>query len=359
VFRTVQQLPSSFTAIVVAAFLAFALNPLVRWVESRLSVGRGTAVGIVLLVVGTMTLVGILLLGQKTVEQAEQMQSQLPSVLQQMTDLPFVGKTLAENDAPNKVQQWLSDLPSRLGSDQNDLSAFLTSVTQGLGYVLLTSALIVMLLLDGPLLARRTRQLVPVENQPRANRIGSIVYNVIGRYFAGSLLIGLLYGLWVLITGLILGVPLTPVLAVWAGLTSLLPQVGGAAGGIVIVAVALTGPHGIFTALIMGGLFVAYMTFSNNVLLPVIVGRAINVSPPTTMLAAIGGFAVAGIVGALFAMPVVGATKAIVLEFRPLRSDDMPPAPAQPSSPPKRIGLVPRWRLRRAKGDVADPSKER
>src|SRR5262249_53902043 len=111
-FRTVQQLPSSFTAIVVAAFLAFALNPLVRWVESRLKVGRGTAVGIVLLVVGSMTLVGVLLLGQKTVDQAEQMQSQLPSVLQQMTDLPFVGKTLAENDAPNKVQQWLSDLPS-------------------------------------------------------------------------------------------------------------------------------------------------------------------------------------------------------------------------------------------------------
>jgi predicted PurR-regulated permease PerM len=348
VFRTFQELPASFTALVVAGFLSLALNPLVSWVEERLSLGRGVAVAVVLVVLAVVMVSGLLLLGRKTVEQAGQIQSQLPSVLKQMTELPVVGKTLADNDIPNKAQQWLADLPTRMGSDQNDLSQFVATVTQGLGYVLLTTALIVMLLLDGPLLARRTRQLIPSENQARANRLGEIVYNVIARYFAGSLLLGFLTGMWVLITGLILNVPLTPVLAVWAGLTALLPQIGGALGAAFVVAVALTGPHGVITALIMGLLFFAYMTFSNNVLLPVVVGRAINVSPPTTMLAAIGGFAVAGIVGALFAMPVVGAAKAIALEVRPPVIDE--PPPEEPPKPKRRLGLVAAVRQRRHPG---------
>jgi predicted PurR-regulated permease PerM len=58
------------------------------------------------------------------------------------------------------------------------------------------------------------------------------------------------------------------------------------------------------------------MTFANNVLLPVLVGRAIDVSAPVTMLGAIAGFAVAGVSGSLLAIPVIGAVKAVALSMR-------------------------------------------
>jgi predicted PurR-regulated permease PerM len=97
-------------------------------------------------------------------------------------------------------------------------------------------------------------------------------------------------------------------------LTDLIPQIGGALGGIVFVALALT--DSVPTAIIAGGLFVAYMTIENHVIQPAIVGRSVDLTPPTTMVAALIGGAVAGIPGALVATPLVGATKQLVLEIR-------------------------------------------
>lgn len=350
-YSTVRALPSIFTTFVVAVFLSLALNPLVGFVERRARLQRGIAIALVLLIITFAIALLSLVFGPKTVEAAENLQEQLPNTLDQMTSLPIVGETLAENDVPAKVQQWLSDLPSRLGSDEGEIASFVASVTQGLGYFLLTCTLTIMLLLDGPLLARRSRQMIPVENQLQTSRLGKIVYEVVARYFAGSILLGVLFGLWVLITGLILNVPLTPLLAVWAGITALLPQIGGALGGIVVVAVSLTAPGGIATALIMGGLFVTYMTISNNLLLPVLVGRAINVTPPTTMLAAIAGFAVGGIVGALFAMPVVGAIKAVYLDVR--AEQDRTEDEAEKGKKKRRLGLVVMVKRRRARRAAA------
>lgn len=351
IYSTVRTLSSSFTAILVAAFLALAANPLVAWLQRRLHLQRALAIAAGLLIVTAAVVAVTLLFGGQTVQAAEQLQDQLPNTLQQMTSLPIVGQTLAENQVPSKVQEWLSDLPAQLGSNDSAIAQFVGSVSQGVGYFILTITLAIMLLLDGPVLARRAGQMIPIENQQRATRVGKIVYDVIARYFAGSILLGVLFGVWVLITGLILNVPLTPLLAAWAGITALLPQIGGALGGVVVVAVSLTAPGGIITALIMGGLFVAYMTFSNNVLLPVLVGRAINVTPPTTMLAAIGGFAVGGIIGALFAMPVVGAIKAVYLD---IQSDEkQADEQIEQGRKRRRLGLVAMVKRRRRRAEPA------
>ena len=70
------------------------------------------------------------------------------------------------------------------------------------------------------------------------------------------------------------------------------------------------------TAIIAGGLFVAYMTIENHVIQPAIVGRSVDLTPPTTMVAAFVGGAVGGIPGALVATPLVGAAKQLFLEVR-------------------------------------------
>jgi predicted PurR-regulated permease PerM len=58
------------------------------------------------------------------------------------------------------------------------------------------------------------------------------------------------------------------------------------------------------------------MNLENHVISPAIVGHAVNLSPPTTMMAAFIGGAVAGIPGALVATPLVGAVKQLYLEYR-------------------------------------------
>src|SRR5690606_34835013 len=98
------------------------------------------------------------------------------------------------------------------------------------------------------------------------------------------------------------GVPLAPIAGIWSTLTNFIPQIGGFLGGSFFVVLALT--ESPMTAVIAGVFFVAYQQFENNVLGPAIVGSAVNLTPPTTMLAALVGGAAAGVPGALVATPL-------------------------------------------------------
>jgi predicted PurR-regulated permease PerM len=282
--------------------------------------------------------------GPQLAKQTTELPDQLPDVVQSLTDLPIIGGTLAENDVPAKVEDWLGTLPERLAGPSSNLAGVVESIGSGMLKAFLALAVMVGLVLDGPMLVGRARDLIPSENRPRADQIGRVAYDVIARYFVGNLFLSVLHGVWVAIWGTILGVPLTPVLAVWAAITSLVPQIGGLLGFVLIVAVSLT--QGIGVAIVMGVAFGAYMTFDNNVLLPIFVGKAIDVSAPVTMLGAIAGFAVAGVAGSLLAIPIIGAGKAIALM---MRDGDAPPPPPAPH--PLR-SLRGRWRGRR---EAAEP----
>ena len=143
-----------------------------------------------------------------------------------------------------------------------------------------------------------------------------MLYDTLGRYFGGSLTVAMLMGLFVLTLGLILSVPLVPLAAVWAMLTSLIPQVGGFLGGSVFVLLAVT--EGLTTGLIAAAGFVIYMNLENHVISPAIVGRAVDLTPPTTMIAAFVGAAVAGVPGALVATPLAGTVKSLYFVVRGL-----------------------------------------
>jgi predicted PurR-regulated permease PerM len=123
-----------------------------------------------------------------------------------------------------------------------------------------------------------------------------------------------LNGLVILTTGLVLGVPLAPIAGIWSTLTNFIPQIGGFLGGSFFVVLALTKSP--VTALIAGAIFLGYQQFENNVVQPAIVGSAVNLTPPATMLAALIGGAAAGVPGALVATPLMGAAKALYLDRR-------------------------------------------
>jgi predicted PurR-regulated permease PerM len=97
-------------------------------------------------------------------------------------------------------------------------------------------------------------------------------------------------------------------------ITDLIPQVGGFLGGAFLGLLALTRGPAIFVVVV--GLYIIYMTLENHVISPLIVGQAVNVTPPTTMLAALIGGAAAGVPGALVATPLVGAVKQLYMQLR-------------------------------------------
>ena len=310
----------ALTLIVIALFLALALDPVVTKLQRR-GIPRGWATVIVVLAVTLAFMAFVSLAGPPLVRESASLQKQLPRTVDSMRDVPLLGPRLVEWKVPDRVTEFLSSLPEKVGSENANLGGVVQGVSFGVGAALLGFLLMVGVLFEGPRLVSSVDLAIPAARRAGIRDVGRIVYSVIARYFAGSLLIALLNGVWVSMFALLAGVPLSPVLGVWAALTSLIPQIGGLLGFAVVLLVSLTA--GLGAAAVMTVSFLFFMLLTNHVLQPTIVGRAVQLSAPVTMLAAIGGFSVAGIVGALFAVPTIGAIKAVVMH---VRGADEPPS---------------------------------
>jgi predicted PurR-regulated permease PerM len=184
----------------------------------------------------------------------------------------------------------------------------------GITALLLVLLFTAALLIDGPFLIDHVARALSPPVRASASQAATAARDVIGRYVAGSLAVAGMAGLFTLVVGLMLRVPLAPLMAVWVALWDLIPQVGGAAGGVPFVLLGFT--HSPLTGVLCAVLFVLYLQVENNIVQPLLVGRAVQLSPPATMAAALIGVSAGGVVGALLAVPFTGAAKAIYLERR-------------------------------------------
>ncbi|HKY67803.1 MAG TPA: AI-2E family transporter [Acidimicrobiales bacterium] len=300
------------TGIGVGVLVGVALSPVVGAVQRRWDTSRGLAVTIVGagLTVGFAAIVTVV--APAAVSQLQDFSNELPSTVRDFYTWPIVGPRLEDADASGRVEEWIDDAPADI--DDATLAEMGERLIGGVlsAVIVLVTALGVMV--DGGIVVRRLRSLVPLDRRVQADRLGGIVYATFGSYFAGSLFVAALAGFVILCTGLLLGVPLAPVAGLWTTLTNLIPQIGGFLGGGFFVLLALT--EGPVQAAIALAVFMAYQNLENNVISPAIVGKAVNLSPPTTMLAALGGAAAAGVPGALVATPLLGAVKAVYLDSR-------------------------------------------
>jgi predicted PurR-regulated permease PerM len=311
-FPLVRPAATGLTHLAIGVLLGLALFPLVIAVRTRLNCRHTVAVAIVGGAVFVFAVLVGVVMGPPAVTQAEKFGHQLPETVRGLYHLPVVGPRLDRADAAGTVQRWVKDLPARVNSDT------VANVTRSLlgGAVALVTVVIVALavLLDGEILVRRVRGLIPEAQQTRADEIARIFYRVIGKYFAGSLVVAVLAGMYILAVGLVFGVPLAPIAALWMTITDLIPQVGGFLGGAFFTLLAVS--QSVTIGIVCLALYLIYMNLENHVIQPAIVGEAVDLSPPTTMLAALVGGAAGGIPGALFATPLVGAVKQLYLEFR-------------------------------------------
>jgi len=306
--------PRALTVLAVGTLLALALTPVVTAAERRLHLPRPAAVASVVVLLVVLAVAAVALLAPPAIRQGRQLGGDLDEVVGQIEQLPVVGDDLEKAGTADKLRQWVEDLPNRLQGDDTPLGDTALRVADGFIAFLFTLLVTISLLLDGERLVRGLRRLFPPARRPQADRIGRLAYETVGRYVAGSVLVAGIAGVSVLVVGLILGVPLTPLLALWVAIFDLVPQIGGAAGGIPFVLLGLT--QGVTTGLMCAGFFILYLQFENHILGPLIVGRSVKLSPPATMTAALIGVSAGGVVGALLAVPVVASVKVIYLELR-------------------------------------------
>ncbi|HEX9259282.1 MAG TPA: AI-2E family transporter [Acidimicrobiales bacterium] len=311
-FAIFRQASDVLTRVAVGVVLALALDPLVGATRRRFGWRRRPAVVFVSGLLFAATTTVVLLLGPPAVDQAAKFSEELPATVRDLYDLPVVGPRLEAADAATKVEQWIKDLPATI--DDKTIASAADRLVGGAVNAFTVVVVAFAVLLDGEQLVARIRRLVPASRRASVDRAGRVLYRTFGSYFGGSLTVAVLMGLYVLTLGLILGVPLAPLAAIWAMITDLIPQVGGFLGGAFFVTLALT--QGVVIGLLALVLFVVYMNVENHMIQPAIIGQAVDLTPPTTMLAALVGGAAAGVPGALVATPLVGAAKVLYRELR-------------------------------------------
>jgi predicted PurR-regulated permease PerM len=304
--------PDMVTRVAVGVVLGVALSPLASTLQRRLDRSRTTAAVIVGALLIVFFAAVVLLVAPPAVDQASSFSRELPATVRDLYTWPVVGPRLEAADAAREVDKAIKDLPAQV--DDRTLAQLGERLLGGALSTVVVLITAIGVLADGELIVRRVRAVVPPSRQARADEVGRIVYHSFGSYFAGSLLVAVLNGLVILTLGLLLGVPLAPIAALWSTLTNFIPQIGGFLGGSFFVLLALT--QSPLTALLAAVLFLGYQQLENNVVGPAIVGQAVNLTPPTTMLAALVGGAAAGVPGALVATPLMGAAKALYLERR-------------------------------------------
>jgi predicted PurR-regulated permease PerM len=304
--------PASLTRIGVGVLLAFALDPIVVRTRHRLGISRAAAVGLVSLGVAAVFAILVFVLGPPAIEQAEEFGRELPDTVEDLYSFPVVGPWLEDRDAAEEVRQWAEDLPGRIDTDS--ITEIARSVLDGVLAALMVLVVGLAVLVDGDRLIGRLLAALPDNAEPGAVRVGRVFSRTLGAYFAGSLLVASLAAIFILAVGLAFGVPLAPAAALWMLVVNLIPQIGGFLGGGFFVLLAVT--QGVGTGIVCLVLFLVYQQFENHVIQPVVVGQAVDLSPPATMLAALVGGAAAGIPGALVATPLVGAGKSLYLELR-------------------------------------------
>jgi predicted PurR-regulated permease PerM len=333
----IRAIPRTLALMVIASLLAFALMPVVEALRRRTGWSRKVVAPIVLFGVGLIAVATIVLVAVPTIDQIREFNKDIPKTVDQLGDLPVIGPRLREADASEKVRKWIDEFPKRLDVNSTPVADAAATIADGIAATLFALLLAVALVLDGERLVNMGRQLVPSKRRPDADRFGRLIYDVVGRYIAGSLFVAGLAGVVMLIASLSLGVPLAPLIAVWVAICNPMPQIGGFLGAVPFVALGLA--QSAVTGVTCLIVFLVYQQIENHLIQPLIIGRAVQLTPPTTMVAALIGVAAGGVVGGLLAIPLLGATKAIYMALRSPELEQpaagwVPPPEALPTEPP-------------------------
>ena len=293
-----------------ALFLAIGLDPAVQWLTRR-RLPRWAAVTIVALVV--LGSVGGFLAAAvpPLVAQGGQFAHELPGYLGQLRDhSTTLGRLDARFHLQNRLDTAVASLSAGdvfgglLGAGKVVLSATASTFT--------VLVLTVYLLADLPRIRRLMYRLIPASRRPRAILIGDEMFTRVGGFVLGNLLTSLIAGAGTFVWLIIFQVPYPILLAIAVAILDLIPVVGSTIGGILVSLIALTVSLPVAIATLV--FYVAYRLAEDYLIVPKVIGRTVQVTATTTLLAVLIGGAVLGFVGALIAIPVAAAIGILLRE---------------------------------------------
>jgi predicted PurR-regulated permease PerM len=304
--------------IVVALFLAAGLNPVVVWLESR---GMRRSLAVVSVITGVLLALTLFVFAIVPVitDQVTAITGNAPEWLDAFQRNHWVRDLDQQYDVIDKVKAYVSD-----GKFVSGLFGGVLGIGLAVLSVVLNSFVVVVLTLYFLSSLEKTKQalygLAPASRRERVTKLGDEVIRGVGGYVSGAFIVALCAGLSSLVFLFVVGLgEYAMALAFVVALLDVIPMIGATIGAAIVTAIAFaTDPK---VGLICIVFYVVYQQLENYVIYPRVMSKSVDIPGVVTVIAALVGASLLGVVGALLAIPTAAAILMLTREVFMPRQD--------------------------------------
>jgi len=310
---------TAFALIAVSAFLAAALNHAVEWLCGR-GLRRGQAIAAVMAVLVALMIGAVMLLVPPLVRQGEQFVQRAPQILRDVQHSALYQSLDQRFGLSSQLENAEAQVPRLLQQSVNPALKALSSVFGVVaGLVTIFVLTVFMLVFGGPLVNALLAEATPAR-RVRYRRVLDKVYHSVGGYIAGISFICLVNATLVTTMLAILRVPFFLPLGLLSGTSSLVPYAGPVVAGITVTLITLA-TVGLWKAVAVAIFYVLYGQLEGHVLAPLVFRKTVNVNPLVSIMSLVVFGELAGIPGAVAAVPLAAMGQIVLRELLLLRRE--------------------------------------
>src|SRR4051794_14595998 len=312
------QASSVLILVMVALFLAAGLNPIVEYCERR---GLKRPWALLVVIAGVLLALALFVLAIVPVvtDQVKTITENAPAWLDELTHNRQIRDLDDQYDIVTKAKDYIASGKLAQPVFGGALNVGL-KVLSLLGNTFVVIVLTLYFLSALPKIKTSVYQLAPASRRDRVSKLGDQIVRGVGGYVSGAFVIALCAGISTLVFLAIIGLGKYAVaLALVVAILDVIPMIGATLGAVIVCAIAFaTDPKlGIISVIF----YVAYQQFENYVLYPRVMSRSVEIPGALTVIAALIGAALLGVIGALLAIPTAAAMLLIVREVWVRRQD--------------------------------------
>ena len=303
-----------FVLILISLFFAAGLNPAVNFFQRR-GLNRPISVGaVVAIVIGFVALFALVAV-PPIVDQVNLLVKNAPNLIDSLKNNHTINSLNQHYGIVDSIQKKVS---SSIHDGQFVVTAF--GGVLGVGKAVLSGAISVLTILvltlyflaSLPSVTRVAYRFVPASRRARVSGLSDAIIDRVGIFVGGQATVSFIAAIYILIVGLIIGMPYPTALALLVFFCGLIPLIGHILGVAVVTLMCLTKSP--LTALIAFVAYVLYVQLENYVVMPRIMRKSLSIPGLVTIIAALLGTSLLGLIGGLLAVPVAAAVLLIVDE---------------------------------------------
>ncbi|HBF67423.1 MAG TPA: hypothetical protein DDW36_03295 [Candidatus Magasanikbacteria bacterium] len=300
--------------IFVSLIFAALIDPFADWFQ-RKKIPRGLAVIAIYIVIITLLVVTLLVLVPPIVGETTELIRNFGTIWQRGVDKLGVVGDLARQYNLMPSEGFAGTIQPAASKTVEGIFSTIGGFFTGLASILLVAALTFYMVVEEDAIKKMLRHVAPDEYQPFLSRLFSRIREKLGLWLRGQLVLSITVGLLYYIGLTILGVDYAAVLGLLAGVMELVPYIGPLIVGVIAIFLTFTQSGTLLQPLLVLGLLAVIQWCENNLLVPKIMQKAVGLNPIISIVALLVGARLAGIVGAILAIPVATALSVFVYEM--------------------------------------------